>query len=85
MALGIYLALFFPLFFILGGVFDIDINDSFASAIWISGFIVQGLAWIVLGVIILGANNKSVELSVESTGQCILSKFRDPGGRQLAP
>ena len=68
MALGIYLALFFPLFFIHGGVFDIDINDSFASAIWISGFLVQGLAWIVLGAIILGVINKSVELPLESIG-----------------
>jgi hypothetical protein len=68
MILGVYLALVFPLFFILSGILDIEISDGLAGATWISALFAQALGWMVLGMVTLTVYGEPAERPVESTG-----------------
>ncbi len=71
MILGFFMALGWPAALIIGSVFDINLSDNVAGAVWISAFVAQAIAWLLLGLILLRLPNESGEEQLESSRKVV--------------
>jgi len=67
MVLGILTALGWPAAFVIINVIRIDLSSTVAGVVWLSAFVAQALAWLLLSLIMLSLTGESAERQLEST------------------